>query len=133
MMRSTRLLVLSLACGVIAASTWAFTQGAPTPAQTTAKIVAAAEAVVASLDAAGRAKVQFPFTGPQTTRWSNLPSGIFKREGLRIGDLTAAQHATVTRLLETALSADGYRKVTEIMKGDEVLRTGQGGRGGGGG
>ena len=35
----------------------------------------AAGAVLASLDDAGRAKVQFPFEGPQKTRWSNLPSG----------------------------------------------------------
>jgi len=36
-------------------------------------------------------------------------------------------------LLQAALSADGYRKVTEIMKGDEVLKTTAGGRGPGGG
>jgi hypothetical protein len=35
-------------------------------------------------------------------------------------------------LLSVALSRDGYRKVVEIMRGDEVLRTGGGGRGGGG-
>jgi hypothetical protein len=56
---------------------------------------------------------------------------MFKREGIRLADLTPAQRAAVTTLLTAALSADGYRKVTEIMHGDEVLRTGQGGRGGG--
>src|SRR4029077_6805748 len=35
-------------------------------------------------------------------------------------------------LLTVALSRDGYRKVTDIMRGDEVLRTGQSGGGGGG-
>jgi hypothetical protein len=129
---------------VFAASTWVLAQGrasqtpAASPADATARIVAAAQSVLSSLDDSGRAKVQFPFEGPQKTRWSNLPSGIFKREGLRIGDLTAAQRAAVMRLLETALSTDGYRKVREIMQGDEVLRTGQGGgraggRGPGGG
>jgi hypothetical protein len=39
----------------------------------------------------------------------------------------------VTALLTTALSKDGYRKITEIMRGDEVLKTGSGGGGGGGG
>jgi hypothetical protein len=99
----------------------------------TASIVAAAEALLTTLDAAGRAKVQFSFEGPQKTRWSNLPTGIFKREGLRLGDLTPPQRAAVTKLLQAALSADGYRKVTEIMRGDEILRTGGGGRGGRGG
>jgi hypothetical protein len=93
----------------------------PSSAETTRRIVAAAQALVATLDDAGRAKVQFPFEGPQKTRWSNLPTGIFQREGLRMGDLTAEQRAAVTRLLQSALSADGYRKVTEIIRGDEVL------------
>ena len=106
---------------------------ASTAAQATARIVSAAQALVAALDDAGRTKVQFPFEGPQKTRWSNLPSGIFERQGLRLADLTAPQRTAVTNLLTAALSRDGYRKVTEIMKGDEVLRTGQSARGGGGG
>ena len=106
---------------------------ASTAAQATARIVSAAQALVAALDDAGRTKVQFPFEGPQKTRWSNLPSGIFERQGLRLGDLTPSQRTAVTNLLTAALSPDGYRKVTEIMKGDEVLRTGQSARAGGGG
>jgi hypothetical protein len=91
---------------------------------TTKRIVAAAQALVATLDDAGRARVQFPFEGPQKTRWSNFPSGIFKREGLRLGDLTPAQRTAVNTLLSTAFSRDGYRKVTEIMRADEALRAG---------
>ena len=98
---------------------------------------AAAQALLTTLDEAGRAKVQFPFEGPQKTRWSNLPTGIFERQGLRMGDLTPAQKTAANNLLQAALSADGYRKVTEIVLGDEILRTNAaavvaGGRGGGG-
>ena len=99
------------------------------PAEATARVVAAAQAVVSSLDEAGKAKVQFPFDGPQKARWSNFPTGIFERQGLRMGDLTPAQRTAVTTLLQAALSADGYRKVMEIIRGDEVLRTTDGGRG----
>ena len=102
------------------------------PSDATARIVAAAQALLATLDDAGRAKVQFPFEGPQKARWSNLPGPMFERQGLRLGDLTAAQRTAVTALLSTALSRDGYRKVTEIMRRDEVLRGGGGGAGGGG-
>jgi hypothetical protein len=105
------------------------------PADSTARVVAAADALVGVLDDTGRTKLQFPFEGPQKTRWSNLPSGIFKREGLRLGDITPVQRAAVMNLLTTALSRDGFRKVTEIMRGDEVLRETGGGnapRGGGG-
>ena len=105
----------------------------PAPASdTTARIVAAAQAVVATLDDAGKAKVQFPFEGPQKTRWSNLPVGIFQREGLLLADLTPPQRAAVNTLLATAFSKDGLRKVTEIMGSDEALRIAQSGRGGDG-
>lgn len=110
---------------------------AASPAQATARIVAAAQGLLGTLDEAGRAKVQFPFEGPQKTRWSNFPSGIFERQGLKLGDLSATQRAAVMTLLQTALSPRGYQKVTEIMEGDEVLKQNpsagapQGGRRGG--
>lgn len=112
--------------------------GATATAETTRRIVAAAHALLATLDAASRAKVQFPFEGPQKARWSNLPSGIYQREGLRMADLTPPQRDAVRTLLTTALSRQGYEKVEAIMQGDEVLRgepgrQGRAGRGGPGG
>src|SRR5881392_2994802 len=48
---------------------------APTPADATARIVTAARALLAALDDAGRAKVQYAFTDDaQRKRWSNFPS-----------------------------------------------------------
>ena len=70
-----------------------------TPSATTARIVAAAQALLTTLDDAGRAKVQFPFEGPQKIRWSNLPSPMFQREGLRLGDVTPAQRQNMLRPL----------------------------------
>jgi hypothetical protein len=103
-------------------------------ADATKRIVAAAQAVVASLDEAGRTKIQSPFGGPQQAKWSNLPSPMFQRDGIRLADLTPPQRAAVDALLTTALSKDGYRKVREIMLADGVLGRGQGAaRGGGGG
>src|SRR6187397_2990712 len=77
---------------------------ADAPAEATARIVAAAQAVLATLDDAGQAAVQFPLEGPQTTRWSNLPSPMFERRGLKLADLTEPQRAAVMKLLTTALS-----------------------------
>src|ERR1700733_5146955 len=82
-------------------------------ADVTKQIAASAQALLSMLDDAGRAKGQFPFDGPQKARWSNLPSPMFQRTGLRMGDLTSAQRAAVMTLLSGALSRDGYRKVTE--------------------
>lgn len=86
------------------------------------KIVAAAKAFLATLDDAGRAKVGFAFGSEQKFKWSNLPSGIFQRNGLRLGDLNAAQREAAMNLLAAALSKQGLQKVKEIMEGDEVLK-----------
>src|SRR2546426_843445 len=120
----------TVAClGVIVAATASLSAPRSTsqPAQTAgadaiARIVASAQAFLATLDEAGKTRVQFPFDSPQKARWSNLPTGIFKREGLRLGDLAPAPRAAAMALLSTAFSQGGYRKVVEIMRGDEVLR-----------
>jgi len=122
-------LIVAVALVVCMAGALAHAQGKPTPADTTKQVVAAAQAVVATLDAAGKTKVQFPFGGPQRTRWSNLPSPMFERQGLKLGDLTPPQREAVTKLLTVAFSGSGYKKVTEIMHGDEVLRQRGGGAG----
>ena len=97
----------------------------------TGKTVAAAKAFLTTLDDAGRAKVSFAFNSDQKTKWSNLPVGIYPRNGLRWGDLTAAQREAALKLLSTALSKQGLQKVKEIMEGDEVLKTPESGRAGG--
>src|SRR5687767_3864363 len=66
-----------------------------TPADATARIVAAAQAVLNSLDDAGRARVQFAFDAPQKSKWSNLPSPMFQRDGIRLADMTAPQRAAI--------------------------------------
>src|SRR6188768_852334 len=134
-MRIPARLATTLAACFALAATAAAQRPAPAPApktaDATAAIVKAAQALLTTLDEAGKAKVQFPFEGPQKGRWSNLPSGIFERQGLRLGDLTPPQRAALDKLLSTALSRDGYRKVMDIVRGDEVLKQGNVGRAGG--
>ena len=103
------------------------------PGTATAKTVAAANAFLAMLDDAERAKAAYPFDSPQKTNWSNLPSGAYQRNSLRLGDLAPAKRAAVMALMEAVLSTDGYRKVNEIMNADEVLRGARGGGPAGGG
>src|SRR5213080_4080006 len=76
---------------------------------TTGKTVAAAKAFLATLDDAGRAKVSFAFNSDQKSKWSNLPSGIFQRNGLRMGDLKVVQREAVMKLLAAALSKQGLQ------------------------
>ena len=78
-MRSPVRIASTISFGVLVAvaATVVAQRGGPSPGKpsdATARIVAAAQALVTTLDDAGRAKVQFPFEGPQKTKWSNLPS-----------------------------------------------------------
>jgi hypothetical protein len=97
----------------------------------TVTVVEAANKFLATLSAAERAKCIFGFTSSQRTGWSNLPTGIFQRNGLRFGDLTPRQREAALALVAAALSREGYQKVTDIMNGDEVLKNAGGGRTGG--
>src|SRR5262249_12565386 len=61
---------------------------------TTPRIVAAANAFLATLSDAQRSALLFaPGDTAQKQRWSNLPAGIFKRAGLMWGDLKEPQRA----------------------------------------
>ncbi|MBO0722640.1 MAG: DUF3500 domain-containing protein, partial [Blastocatellia bacterium] len=96
----------------------------------TGKTVAAAKAFLATLDDAGRAKVGLPFNSDQKSKWSNFPVSDVPRNGLRLGNLNAAQREAAMKLLAAALSKQGLQKVKEIMEGDEVLKASEAGRGG---
>lgn len=102
---------------------------APAPAgDTTPKILAADQAFLATLNDAQRSKVQFDFNNnTQRAKWSNLPTGIFQRAGLRWGDLNQAQRDAVMTMLKVSLSAKGYQQVIDVMTGDEVLKSTDGG------
>jgi uncharacterized protein DUF3500 len=97
----------------------------------TARVVESANAFLATLSAAERSKCTFGFASSQRTGWSNLPSGIFQRNGLRFGDLTSQQREAALALVAAALSREGYQKITDIINGDEVLKNAGGGRTGG--
>jgi Protein of unknown function (DUF3500) len=125
--------ILSLAL-IIPVAAWAM-QRAPAPALSsvgaTPRVVTAANAFLASLDDAQRTAVSFAFNSPQRTGWSNLPGPMFQRKGLRLGDLTPPQRDAAMALVSAMLSREGYKKVLDIMNGDEALKNSRGGRTGG--
>jgi len=120
---------------LVASAAFGFQRPASSPSvangTVTAKVVESANAFLATLSASEQTKCTFGFTSSQRTGWSNLPSGIFQRNGLRFGDMTARQRDAALRLVASALSREGYQKVTDIMNGDEVLKNRGGGRTGG--
>jgi hypothetical protein len=140
-MKTFKALLMVLALAAVCASAGAIVaaqrRGAPQPAASAAasgvlaRTVTAANTFLDLLDANARAKALFPFDSPQKKNWSNLPSGIFQRNSLRLGDMTQPQRDAALALMATVLSRDGYDKITKIMNGDEVLKNQGGGRTGG--
>lgn len=112
-----------------AATTQAATSGDATPA-----IVAAADAFLATLSAEAQDAVLFDWSDEaQKTRWSNLPEGLFQRDGLMWGDLTAEQQDAWLALMQATLSDEGYQRVLAEWNGDATLASSDSGGGPGGG
>ena len=94
---------------------------------TTLKAVSAANAFLATLDNAQRAKVSLQLNKTTRANWSNLPTGTTfqngatERNGLKFGVLTAAQQEAALALVGSTLSPAGYKKVIDIVNGDETL------------
>src|SRR2546427_9702097 len=94
---------------------------------TTVKAVSAANAFLATLDAAQRTRVNLQLNKTTRANWSNLPtgavfqSGATERNGLKFGVLTAAQQEAALALVRATLSPSGYEKVINIVNGDETL------------
>ncbi len=111
----------------------AFAQDTATtaPDAQTEAIIAAAEAFLATLFDEERQAVLFPWEDDaQRVNWSNFPSGIFERAGVRWGDMDEAQREALTSLLGTVLSEDGLRTVQEQMLADDVLKAEEAGSAG---
>ena len=64
-----------------------------------------------------------PLTREAAIRWSNLPIGVVPREGLRLGDLDAAQTEASQRIFAAALSACGVKLLEEVRRADDFLST----------
>lgn len=87
------------------------------------QVVAAAQVFIDGLDQNLKTKVLFAFTDQeQRARWSNLPTGIYQRRGVRLGELKAPQREAVMAILRAALSPAGFTKIKGIMDADEYLK-----------
>jgi hypothetical protein len=122
----TSCLAAALLLGALAFPTHAAdSQPSPAAVAAAAKSVEAATAFLNTLSEQQRAAVVFAFDDEtQRKRWSNLPTPMFKRTGLRLADLNPTQRDAALKLLAAMLSPMGYEKTIGIMEGDETLKTG---------
>jgi hypothetical protein len=79
----------------------------------------AAERLLAAAPEAARAKILRPFTDADRLDWHYTPRS---RNGAALKELDARGREAVHALLKTALSASGYRKATNILELELVLR-----------
>lgn len=85
-------------------------------------IYSAVNAFVNTLSAAQVTTVIFPASNTaQRSKWSNFPTGIYQRNGLKIGAMSAAQIQALYSMLAAVLSPEGFQKVSRIMTGDQQL------------
>jgi hypothetical protein len=61
-------------------------------------VVAAIETLKKALTDAQRSALERPFVRESAIRWSNLPVGIVRRAGLRLGDLDEKQEHAARRV-----------------------------------
>lgn len=96
-----------------------------------AKTVCLSEAVLASLSDDQKASVFYEFSDTAArTGWSNLPTNLVQRNGLRLGDLSTQSQELVEALAAHVLSTEGYTDWVGVRAADEYLVE-QGGAGGG--
>lgn len=120
--------------GAVSTSTSSGTGGTggtvdPPPAgDATYAAVTAAQGFLTTLDATQKSAVSFAFTDDaQRTHWSNFPTGIFQRNGVKIGDMTAAQQEAMFAMIAAILSPKGYQQVVDTVNADEALKQSSGG------
>jgi hypothetical protein len=82
----------------------------------------AARALLSSLPAGSRARATFPFASAERTRWHWTVPASVPRNGLPLGEMTAAQRKLALALLRSSTSPTGYRKALDIMALQGVLQ-----------
>jgi hypothetical protein len=106
--------------------------------RTPAAMAEAANRFVASLSAEQRTRAAYPFDSPERLKWHFIPTEMFSRNGLTIGEMGEPQRKLAHDLLRSGLSQRGYMTTTAIMDLETVLhdietaaRAANAGRGGG--
>jgi hypothetical protein len=90
-----------------------------------AKMTAAADKFVASLDAGQKAKALIAFDDKERSNWHFVPYQQQKkplRKGLRLDEMSKEQKAAALGLLRAGTSPGGYSKATTIMSLEPLLR-----------
>ena len=82
---------------------------------------AAATRFLESLNGEQRQRATFAFDGDERTHWNFIPTEIFPRNGLTLGQMNESQRRFAHDLLKTGLSQRGYMTATQVMELEKIL------------
>ena len=88
---------------------------------TTAPLVAAAQAFIATLTPEQKLHTVFGVDSPEWRRWCNVDNGIYTRQGVSLRSMNDAQRAAARTLMQATLSARGLALADAIRHTDETL------------
>ena len=89
--------------------------------RTASQMATAATAFLESLTPEQRAKASFEVTSDERLKFHFIPTEMFPRNGLTLGEMTDGQRARAHDLLDAGLSHRGYLTATTIMDLEAVL------------
>ena len=92
-----------------------------TAGPSSAAMSAAATRFLESLNGEQRQRATFAFDAEERTHWNFIPTEIFPRNGLTLGQMNQSQRALAHDLLKTGLSQRGYMTATQVMELEKVL------------
>lgn len=75
-----------------------------------------------SLNSDQKQKALIEFDDETRTRWHYFPSTMYSREGIPLKELNSSQKKLVHKLLQTYLSVNGYKKATDAIKVEGILK-----------
>ncbi len=90
-------------------------------------IVCLAQAFYATLSSTQQTAVVYSYTRANAIIWSNLPTAMVSRNGLKIADLSSTQVTALQALLAAALSSEGYTREEQLRVADDYLAANGGG------
>ena len=87
----------------------------------TAPVVAAAQAYLATLDSEQMARTRFDLDSNEWRHWSNVPQASLERQGLPFRDMTEPQREAALDLLRVGMSPRAFNEAQKIRQIDSWL------------
>lgn len=93
----------------------------PSTAVNTQAVVAAVNAFLETLTAAQRTSIQYDLTLANAQKWSNLPTTFVPRNGVGIGEMSAAAQTAAVAVAEVAAGSTGAQLLADLRDADQWL------------